>query len=50
MFLAEANKASVEISDELNEEFGEACKSAFKKQFTDKRQENFSYQIQYYHH
>ena len=38
MFLAEAYKASVEISDELIEEFGEACKSAFKKQFTDKRQ------------
>ena len=45
MFLAEANKASVEISDELIEEFGEACKSAFKKQFTDKRQENFSYRM-----
>ena len=45
MFLAEANKASVEISDELIEEFGEACKSAFKKQFTEKRQENFSYRM-----
>ena len=41
MFLAEANKASVEVSDELIEEFGEACKEAFKKQFTDKRKKEF---------
>ena len=34
MFLAEANKASVEVSDELINEFGEACKEAFRKQFT----------------
>ena len=45
MFLAEANKASVEMSDELIEEFGEACKTAFKKQFTDKRKKEFSYRM-----
>ena len=45
MFLAEANKASVEVSDELIEEFGEACKEAFKKQFTDKRKKEFSYRM-----
>ena len=45
LFLAEANKASVEVSDELIEEFGNACKDAFKKQFTEKRQEEFSYRM-----
>ena len=45
MFLAEANKASVEISDELIEEFGNACKDAFKKQFTEKRQKEFKYRM-----
>ena len=45
MFLAEANKASVEISDELIEEFGNACKDAFKKQFTEKRQKKFKYRM-----
>ena len=45
MFLAEANKASVEVSDELIEEFGNACKGAFKKQFTEKRQKEFSYRM-----
>ena len=45
MFLAEANKASVEVSDELIEEFGNACKGAFKKQFTEKRKKDFSYRM-----
>ena len=45
MFLAEANKASVEISDELIEEFGNACKDAFRKQFTEKRQKKFKYRM-----
>ena len=45
MFLAEANKASVEMSDDIIEEFGEACKIAVKKQFTDKRKQEFSYRM-----
>jgi hypothetical protein len=45
MFLAEANKASVEVSDELINEFGEACKDAFKKQFTEKRKTDFAYRM-----
>ena len=45
MFLAEANKASVEVSDEIIEEFAEACKEAFKKQFTNKRKKEFSYRM-----
>ena len=45
MFLTEANKTSVEIPDELIEEFGDACKEAFKKQFTKKRQTKFSYRM-----
>ena len=45
MFLAEANKASVEISEELIDEFADACKDAFKKQFTDKRQTDFRYRM-----
>ena len=45
MFLAEANKASVKVSDELIDEFGEACKEAFRKQFTDKRKTDFSYRM-----
>jgi len=34
MLLTEANKASVDISSQIVNEFGEACKEAFKKQFT----------------
>ena len=45
MFLAEANKASVKVSDELIEEFANACKDAFKKQFTDERQTDFKYRM-----
>ena len=45
LFLAEANKASVSISEEIIEEFGNACKDAFRKQFTEKRQKEFSYRM-----
>ena len=45
MFLAEANKASVKVSDDLIEEFGNACKEAFKKQFTEERQKKFKYRM-----
>ena len=41
MFLTEANKASVDISSTIVNEFGEACKQAFKKQFTDTRENKF---------
>ena len=41
MFLTEANKASVDISSTIVNEFGEACKQAFKKQFTETRENNF---------
>jgi hypothetical protein len=41
MFLTEANKASVDISSTIVNEFGEACKDAFKKQFTDIREDKF---------
>ena len=33
------------LSDELIDEFGEACKEAFRKQFTDKRKTDFSYRM-----
>ena len=45
MFLAEANKASVEVSDDLIEEFANACKDAFKKQFTEERETKFRYRM-----
>ena len=41
MFLTEANKASVDISSTIVNEFAEACKQAFKKQFTDTRENKF---------
>ena len=41
MFLTEANKASVDISSTIVNEFGEACKQDFKKQFTDTRENKF---------
>ena len=40
-FLKEATDDSVVISEELIEEFGELCKSALRKQFTDKREKSF---------
>ncbi len=36
-FLEKAGRQKVKISDDLIEEFGEACKSAIRKQFTDER-------------
>ena len=40
-YLDKCNKESIEISDTLVEEFGEACKSALRKQFSEKRNEGF---------
>ena len=40
-YLDKANKDPVEVSDELLEEFGEACKSALRKQFSEKRRGTF---------
>ena len=40
-FLDTACEKQVVISDKLIEEFGEACKTAIKKQFTDKRPDKF---------
>ena len=34
LYLSKATKEPVDISDKLVEEFGEACKSALRKQFT----------------
>ena len=42
MFLDTACQKQVAIPDKLIEEFGEACKSAIKKQFTDKRENKFT--------
>ena len=41
LFLTEANKASVPISSTIVNEFGEACKQAFIKQFSEKRETEF---------
>ena len=40
-FLKRATDDSVVVSEELIEEFGELCKSAFRKQFTNKRDKVF---------
>ena len=40
-FLKRATDDSVVVSEELIEEFGEMCKTAFRKQFTDKRNKTF---------
>ena len=40
LFLTEANKASVPISSTIVNEFGEACKQAFIKQFSKKERQN----------
>ena len=40
-YLDKAKKDSVEVSDKLLEEFGEACKSALRKQFTGEPRSNF---------
>jgi len=41
MYLNQVSKEPVEISDKLVEEFGEACKSALRKQFTEQRKSGF---------
>ena len=41
LFLTEANKASVPVSSTIVNEFGEACKEAFKKQFVEERETKF---------
>ena len=41
MYLNQVSKEPVKISDKLVEEFGEACKSALRKQFTEKRKIGF---------
>ena len=41
LYLSKATKEPVDISDKLVEEFGEACKSALRKQFTGERRSNF---------
>ncbi len=40
-YLDKCNKESIDISDTLVEEFGEACKSALRKQFSEQRREGF---------
>ena len=42
MFLDTACQEQVDIPEKLIEEFGEACKNAIKKLFTDKRENKFS--------
>ncbi len=42
MFLDTACQKQVVIPDKLIDEFGEACKNAIKKQFTDKRPDKFT--------
>ena len=42
MFLDTAWREQVDIPDKLIEEFGEACKNAIKKQFTDRRNNKFT--------
>ena len=39
--LARSGKERVDIDDTIIEEFGEACKQAFKKQFTEEREQDF---------
>ena len=41
VFLESANKDAVEVSDELIDQFGDACKESFRKQFTDQRKKEF---------
>ena len=40
-FLAQACKEPVSVSSEIIDEFGELCKEAFKKQFTQEREKKF---------
>ena len=41
VFLEAASKDAVEVSDDLIDQFGEACKESFRKQFTDQRNKEF---------
>ncbi len=41
MYLNQVSKEPVKISDKLVEEFGEACKSALRKQFAEERKTGF---------
>jgi len=41
-FLTGANKAPVSISEEVVNQFGESCKAALRKQFTDERKKEFT--------
>jgi len=41
MYLDKVSQAPVEVDDKLVEEFGEACKKALRKQFSDERQSKF---------
>ena len=41
IYLSKVTKEPVEISDKLVEEFGEACKNALRKQFTEQRRTGF---------
>jgi len=41
LYLDKASKEPVKISDKLVEEFGEACKSALRKQFSEERRREF---------
>ena len=41
MYLNQVSKEPVEISDKLVEEFGEACKNALRKQFSEERRKEF---------
>ena len=41
LYLSKATKEPVKVSDKLVEEFGEACKSALRKQFTEERKSGF---------
>ena len=40
-FLAQACKGPVSMSDDIVEEFGELCKTALRKQFTEEREKKF---------
>ena len=41
IYLSKVTKEPVEISDKLVEEFGEACKNALRKQFSEERRKEF---------
>ena len=44
-YLSQVSDNPVAISDKLVEEFGESCKAAIRKQFSEKRRENFKPRI-----